>query len=379
MLDPMDFDGADLIGAYSDEVIDACSADLAGAYSQESSSRILVVDDSVPNVRLLTTVLNRAGYDDVLATTRAQDVVRVYQRERPDIVLLDLHMPEVDGCTLTKQLRAVCDEPYLPIVILTGDLTPEARTRTLSAGASDFLTKPFDPAEITLRVRNLLEVRRLHLALARENRSLEERVRERTDALTAARIDVLDRLAAATELRDDVTGHHTRRVGMLSGELALWLGATEHVATLIRRAAPLHDIGKIAIPDQILRKAGPLTPDEYAVMKTHTTIGATILAGGDNELIVAAERIALSHHERWDGAGYPRALAGEAIPLDGRIVAVADFYDALVHDRPYRQAMASEAVLAMVKRGSGAQFDPKVAAAMLDLVRERKLDPELLG
>jgi putative nucleotidyltransferase with HDIG domain len=350
-------------------------ADLIGAYDPEPSNRILVADDIVPNVRLLTTILNRAGYNDVLATTRAQDVLRIYHSARPDIVLLDLHMPEVNGFTLLGELRAAAvDEPYLPIVILTGDSSSDARTRSLSAGASDFVTKPYDPTEVTLRVRNLLEVRRLHIALARENRTLEERVRERTDALLASRIEVLERLAVATEMRDDVTGDHTRRVGVLAAELAHRIGASDELAELIRRAAPLHDIGKIAIPDDILRKPGPLTEDEYSVMKTHTTIGASILAGGDNSLIVTAERVALTHHERWDGLGYPNSLSGEMIPPEGRVVAVADFYDALVHDRPYRAALAQEAALRMIEQGAGTRFDARVAAAMLDIARELPLD-----
>lgn len=345
-------------------------ADLIGAYADRSTSRILIADDSLQGVRLLTTILNRHGYDDVLATTRGEDVVRVYQAERPDIVVLDLHMPDVDGCTLAKQLRAACDEPYLPILVLSGDTSPDARVRTLRAGASDFVCKPYDPTEIAIRIRNLLEVRRVHLELARENHSLEARVRESSDELTAARVEVLDRLAAATEVRDDVTGHHTKRVGRLSGELALRVGASEFVADLIRRAAPLHDIGKIAIPDKILRKPGPLTDEEYAVMKTHAAIGAQILAGGDNMLVRTAEQIALTHHERWNGSGYPRGLTAEAIPLDGRIVAVADFYDALVHDRPYRAALPRQTALDMIEHGAGELFDPAVADAMLQIAKE---------
>jgi putative two-component system response regulator len=350
------------------------AADLIGAYASEQPTRILVADDSLPNVRLLTTVLNHAGYGEVFATTRGDDVVQIYERERPDIVLLDLHMPDVDGCTLTRQLRAACDEPYLPIMVISGDVTPEARVRTLRAGASDFLTKPYDPTEITIRVQNLLEMRKVHLTLARENRTLEERVRERTDSLTAARLEVLERLATATEMRDDVTGHHTRRVGTLAGELALRVGASKYVADLIRRAAPLHDIGKIAIPDQILRKPGPLTDDEYTLMKTHAAVGASILSGGDNALVMTAERIALTHHERWDGSGYPRGLVAETIPLDGRIVAVADFYDALVHERPYRGAMPKQTALDMIEQGAGTMFDSDVAAAMLDVAREVELE-----
>lgn len=187
-----------------------------------------------------------------------------------------------------------------------------------------------------------------------------------------------DRLPQVRTIRESLRAANgtlwtdTRRsvVGALAGDLALRIGTSDPVAELIRRTAPLHDIGKIAIPDRILGKPGPLTPEEYDVMKTHTTIGATILAGGDNALIVTAERIALTHHERWDGSGYPRGLAGDAIPLEGRIVAVADFYDALTHDRPYRAALDPEVALTMIRRGAGRQFDSQVAEVMLELARE---------
>ena len=189
-------------------------------------------------------------------------------------------------------------------------------------------------------------------------------MKERTDALAASRIEVLERLAMATEARDDITGEHTRRVGVLAGELAELIGLPSEQVELIRRAAPVHDIGKIAIPDSVLHKQGALNAEETAVMRAHTTIGASILSGGDNSLVIAAERIAASHHERWDGLGYPFRLKGDAIPIEGRITAVADFFDALTHDRPYRLAVPREFVLLDIERGAGTQFDPVVAAAM---------------
>jgi putative two-component system response regulator len=332
-----------------------------------ASARILLADDMAPNLALLTRIVKRAGYGNVYGTTDAERVFPMYLELNPDLVMLDLHMPGRDGLALLARIRAhAMSGPYLPIVVITGDVSREARRRTLDAGASDFLTKPYDVHEVLLRARNLLEMRFLHLALAEENRTLEERVLERTQALQASQLEVLERLAAAAELRDDNTGHHIRRVGGLAGFLAEAIGTDPGTVDLIRRAAPLHDIGKIGIPDGILLKPGPLTPAEFEVMKRHTTLGAAILAGGATDLVRMAERIALSHHERWNGGGYPDGLAGDAIPLEARLVSVADFIDALNSDRPYRPAVPLDEVLAMVAAGRGTQFDPAIVDAVFD-------------
>jgi putative two-component system response regulator len=339
-----------------------------------NAARVLIADDIAMNVRLLHTLLERAGFEDIKSTTRAEEVIPLFVAEQPDIVLLDLHMPGIDGLELVRRLRSTTrGSTYLPIVVLTGDTSAEAKRETLDAGASDFVTKPYDATEVTLRVRNLLETRRLHLALAAENRSLEERVEERTNALLSARLEMLERLAVATEMRDDDTGEHTRRVGILAARLAARIGEPDDRVDLIRRVAPLHDIGKIAIPDSVLKKPGHLTEQEFEIMKGHTTIGATILAGSDNPLIVAAERIALTHHERWDGSGYPMGACGEDIPIEGRIVAVADFFDALTHDRVYRPAYCRETALDMVRDGAGIMFDPRISAALIDMARQDSL------
>jgi putative two-component system response regulator len=343
----------------------SASGGTASSLANSPVDRILIADDMADNVWMLQALLTQSGYEHVYATTEPRDVIPMYGELQPDIVLLDVHMPGMDGLTLIRELRrANPDGAFLPIVMLTGDLSSKIKREALEAGASDFISKPFDATEVLLRVRNLLSLRQLHARLRDENLTLEARVKERTDALAASRLEVLERLAMATEARDDLTGEHTRRVGVLAGELAQIIGLSSEQVELIRRAAPVHDIGKIAIPDSVLHKQGALNAAETAVMRTHTTIGASILAGGDNGLVIAAERIAASHHERWDGLGYPFRLKGDAIPIEGRITAVADFFDALTHDRPYRLAVPREFVLLDIERGAGTQFDPVVAAAM---------------
>lgn len=214
----------------------------------------------------------------------------------------------------------------------------------------------------------------LHLQLRHQNALLEYRVRERTQELEDAYLETLERLTAAAELRDEYTGQHTRRVGELSEALARNLGLPADQATLIRRAATLHDVGKIGIADQILLKRGPLSPEEIDVMKTHAAVGARILTGGRSPLMTLAEEIALTHHERWDGSGYPRGLKGEAIPLAGRIVAVADAFDALLSHRPYREALPMEEAIGLITAGAGAHFDPMVVDALLVHFRRAPVD-----
>jgi putative two-component system response regulator len=226
---------------------------------------------------------------------------------------------------------------------------------------------------VLLRIENLLETRFLYAALTEQNQLLERRVHERTRELEAAQIEILQRLAAAAEFRDDDTGHHTQRVGQLSAMLAAEIGlATEHV-DLIRRAAPLHDVGKIGIPDSILLKRGRLTSVERTVMQTHTSIGAAMLAGGRSPLVQTAEAIARSHHERWDGKGYPNGMSAEQIAIEARVVAVADFFDALTHDRPYRKAWTIEKTLAAIVSERAKHFDPLVVDALVAMQRSGSL------
>jgi putative two-component system response regulator len=325
---------------------------------------ILAVDDEEANLLLLRRLLGRAGYTRVTTTTEPTQAPLLFMENRPALVLLDLHMPEMDGFELMERLGPVDGVPFL---VLTADATDETKRRALAMGARDFLTKPLDGIELMLRVRNLLQVQHLQSRLVEHNASLEDKVAARTNDLERARLEILDRLALAAEYRDDATQEHARRIGRMSALLAPLLGWPAHDVELIRRAAPLHDIGKIGIPDGILLKPGRLHPDEFERIKAHSTIGAEILSGSASAVLRLAERIAISHHERWDGRGYPRGLAGDEIPFAGRIVAVADVFDALTHARPYKEPWPLERAVAEILSQARRQFDPRVVEAFARL------------
>lgn len=338
-----------------------------------ATARILIVDDQEQNVTVLGRILKRAGYLKVESTSDPRRAIELCESRTPDLVLLDLHMPELDGFAVLEQLRRVAAaDSYLPVLMLTGDGSAEVKLRALAAGATDFLAKPFDATEVILRIRNLLETRHLYRLLRVQNTHLEARVRERTEALESSQLEILERLAEAGEYRDDDTGRHTQRVGELSAALAAAMNLPAATVEVIRRTAPLHDIGKIGIPDIILLKPSPLTASERAVMETHAEIGAKILTGGRSELIRAAEEIARHHHERWDGTGYPGGLRGNAIPVAARIVAIADVFDALTHDRPYRSAWPVAAAMAEIVAHRGTQFDPDFVDAFVGLSSEAR-------
>jgi len=325
-------------------------------------ARLLIVDDQEQNVRLLERILQKAGYEDVASTSDATQAVAVHARFKPDLVLLDVHMKGKDGFQILEELNARGE--HIPVIMITADDTPETKRRALALGANDFVGKPFDSAEVLLRIRNQLETRFLHHKLRDQNLLLEKMVTERTRELEQSQLEVLERLAAAVEFRDDDTGNHTRRVAEVSAMLAHAIGLEPTTVELIRRGAPLHDIGKVGIPDNILLKAGPLTAHEFETMKTHTVIGSRMLAKGRSELVRFSQRIARSHHEWWDGSGYPDRVSGQSIPLEARIVAVADFLDALTHERPYRPAWGIEETLVEIRRRSGSHFDPTIIRAL---------------
>lgn len=343
-------------------------------------AKILIVDDEEANVRLLERTLQRWGYTNLISTTDSREAMPLFEQHRPDLILLDLMMPHIDGFTVMETVNSSLPEGvFLPILVLTADANPQVKRRALSAGAKDFLTKPFDQTELLLRIMNMLETRFLHIQLANQNQILEQKVAERTRELAASQLEILDRLAHAAEYRDDDTGQHTNRVGHVAALIAQKMELPPSRVELIRRAAPLHDVGKIGVPDNILLKPGRLTPEEFEIIKPHTTIGAALLSGGHSEMVKMAETIALTHHERWEGNGYPVGLKGEDIPLEGRIVSIADVFDALSHDRPYKKAWPLEDCIAEIERNAGRQFDPNVVAAFLELWHSGALKAAIEG
>lgn len=342
-------------------------------------AKIIVVDDEWANIELLKMLLKRWGFINIVATSDSTEVVGLVRAVRPDLILLDLHMPNMDGFDVLKGLREVtAPDDYVPVLVLTADITNTTKQRALSGGARDFLVKPFDATEVLLRVTNLLETRHLHTRLenystdlAREVETRTQQITQKSHELDATRLEVLKRLARAAEFRDDDTGQHTIRVGVLSAEIARLLGKKIDYVTDMREAAPLHDLGKIGIPDAILLKPGKLTPEEWDIMKTHTTIGANILSGSKDPLLRLSEEIALTHHEKWNGTGYMR-MKGTEIPLSGRIVAIADVFDALSNDRPYKKAWTQQDAVAEILRQRGEHFDPDVVDAF-KVVLERMI------
>jgi putative two-component system response regulator len=333
-----------------------------------SHMRVLIVDDNADNVTLLERVLARGGFDNVLSTSDGALVPRLCDTHTPDLLVLDLHMPRVTGFDVLGQIRDRLEEPdVLPVLVLTADTTSDARHRALSLGALDFLTKPIDQTELLLRVRNMLRMRQLQQQLQRRNDHLDEAVRARTIELEQARLESLAVLATMAEYHDYETHNHTRRVGFTAARIARTLGLSGRFVDLIRQAAPLHDVGKVGISDTILLKPGRLTDEERAAMMRHVEIGARILEPARSPVLRAAAEIARTHHERWDGTGYLLGLEGEEIPLAGRITAVADVFDALTHERPYKPAWTIEHALQEIASQAGRHFDPHVVEAFLNI------------
>lgn len=329
---------------------------------------ILVVDDEPANTTLLRRVLEDQGFSAIVTLNDPSQVVPACNEILPDLVVLDLNMPIISGFDVMEMLGPwLRGSTPVPVIVLTADTTAATKRRALAAGARDFLTKPFDIEEVGLRVSNLLETRSLQLRLKARGDELEERVLERTHDLEEARLEVLQRLAMAAEYRDDDTHQHAQRIGEAAARLAAALNQPDATVELIRRAAPLHDLGKIAIPDDVLLKPGPLTEDERETMNSHTVIGARILSGGESDVLQGAETIALHHHERWDGHGYPNRLSGDAIPLPARIVAIVDVFDALTHERPYKPAWQAQDAIDEIARQAGRHFDPAVVRAFQTL------------
>lgn len=332
------------------------------------TAKILIITGREDTGRLIHGVLRLGGYAHTQVAAGLADILSLSAEYHADLIILDAASPETDTLFLLEQLRIHLAEGIPVPVLVFGELNTSAKLRALTLGAKDFLPEPFDHVDVTTRAWNLLEARRLTERLTMQTRYIEERFGARNRELDDTQIEILERLASAVERRDDETGEHVRRVGENAALLSRELGLPQDEVELIRRAAPLHDVGKVAIPDAILLKPEKLTQDEYELMKSHTQIGARLLGGGQAILLNLAEQIALTHHERWDGKGYPMALRKWTIPMPGRIVAVVDTFDAITHDRPYKTSLSIYEAVEELQRLRGGQFDPDVVDAFLKVL-----------
>ncbi len=331
-----------------------------------------MVDDELANLDLYRLQLNKVEHVRTAVFVQPLGALEYAAGHPVDLVLVDYIMPAVNGIQFIERFRTIVGMEDVPIVMITGTAELEVRRRALAAGANDFLSKPVDAIELSVRVRNLLALRERGRKLADRAAWLADEVRKATRRIAASERETIHRLTRAAEYRDQGTGMHIVRMGHYALALGAALGLNREEAELLGNAAPMHDVGKVGTPDAILLKASSLTDAEWVVMREHATIGYEILRDSESPLLRKAAEIAYTHHEKFDGSGYPRGLAGDAIPLAGRIVAITDVFDALLSDRPYKRAWPLDDTLAYIERNRGAHFDPRIADAF------RETLPELL-
>ena len=349
--------------------------------SRIQSARILVVDDNLDQLDLMEVMLRRHRYTNVELTDNPARVASSYAASPYDLILLDMEMPVMNGVDVMRELRGVLKGAFMPVIVLTAHESADVRLQALKEGARDYLSKPFVETEFAHRIRNHLEVRMLYSEREKQNEILEQRVSERTRELKETQTEILRRLAKAGEYRDTDTGNHVQRVAHSCRALALAAELDEHTMEMIYMASPLHDIGKIGIPDNILLKKGRLTDEEMVIMRRHVDYGVDLLSNHSAHVLQMACSIAQNHHEKWDGSGYPNALAGELIPIEARIVAICDVFDALTSVRPYKIAWTVEAAFGFLREQAGMHFDPRLIGLFekilpeIEAIRERFRDP----
>jgi putative two-component system response regulator len=329
-------------------------------HNEIKAAPIFVVDDEPVNLKLIERILKNEGFSNIFSIQDPKEVATQYLQHRPDLILLDINMPGLDGFGVLDSLKQQSPDSLPPIVFLTAQSAAEFRVKAFESGVLDFISKPFNRLELISRAKNLLALEHAHQELTRKKNTLEDIVNIRTEELRKTQLQVVQKLGRAAEYRDNETGGHILRMSNISALLAESLGFPDDYVQNLLHASPMHDVGKIAIPDKILLKPGKFTPEEWEIMKTHTTMGHDILYSEDSRLLTMASEIALSHHEKWNGTGYPHGLAGEDIPVSCRIVAVADVFDALVSQRPYKKAWPLTEARDFMNAQTSIHFDPQV-------------------
>ena len=337
---------------------------------------ILIVDDEVRNIELQKAYLKPYNYE-ILTASNGEEAIKTVAGNNIDLILLDVMMPGKNGFTVTKQLKSHEKTRAIPIVLVTALSDKKDRVKGIEAGCDDFISKPVDSSELLARVRSLLKVKAYNDHMRNYEQELETEVARRTKELNAALVmieetalETIHRLAAAAECRDQYTGSHILRMSRYAEAIAKKMGLDSGFVKALLCAASMHDIGKIGIPDKILMKPGKLNTEEWAIMQQHTVIGAKILNGSKQDYMKLAEEIALTHHEKWNGSGYPQGLKGEHIPISGRIVAVADVFDALISERPYKASLSTRESFTIIKNERGTHFDPAVIDAFIGIKQE---------
>lgn len=346
-------------------------------------NKVLIIDDSDINLTLIKALVLKLGECDPILFDNPVKALAWCTDNVPDLVIVDYMMPQMDGLKFIAAFRAMHGRDEIPVLMITANDQKDVRYEALLGGANDFLTKPIDRIEFTARARNMLSIRAGQKYLANRAEELAVMVDERTQEIRNRERELIFRICRAAEFRDPETGAHIQRMAHYSQVIAIGLGLDATACKLILEAAPMHDVGKIGIPDYILLKPGKLTPEEFEVMKGHAKLGAELLKDSGSEVLRAGAEIALSHHEKYDGTGYPNGVKGTDIPLFGRIVAVADVFDALTSERPYKKAWTLEAAVQLLEEGRGKHFDPLCVEAMLASwdavleIRERFQDEDI--
>jgi len=326
---------------------------------------VLIIDDSEINLTLIRALVLKLGDCDPVVFDNPLKAIEWCRSNEPDMVIVDYMMPDMDGLQFIAAFRALHGRNEIPVIMVTANDQKDVRYEALMGGANDFLNKPIDRAEFSARTRNLLSLRSAQRYLADRAKHLEAMVAERTGEIREREKELIFRISRAAEFRDPETGAHIQRMAYYSQIIARNLGMDEKQQRLILEAAPMHDVGKIGIPDYILLKPGKLLTEEFEIMKGHASLGYELLKDSNSEIIGAGAEIAKTHHEKYDGSGYPQQLSGKAIPIFGRIVAVADVFDALTSERPYKKAWALEDACLFLEDGRGKHFDPMCVEAFL--------------